>query len=635
MSTFFAASLATDLAGRQAGGIDYNAAPPNLSLLANNSLFDTWRPRSHVLPPAYHIGDPCMHYTDPQTGLFHVGFLYTSNTTGGAAGATTDDLVTYQDTNPDDVHFIVSGGINDPIAVFDGSVIPSGINGTPTLFYTSVSYLPIHWTLPYIKGSETQSLAVSYDGGANFTKVGQGPSIPGAPYGSIALNVTGFRDPFVFQDPSMDRLLGSDDGVWYAAISGGEHDVDAATFLYRQYDAEFRDWEYLGKWWSEAPNSTWGDGTWAGRWGFNFEVVNVMFLNDEGYDAQGETFLTLGTEWSYEPVELQVSDVRNMLWAAGETKLNERGQPSFEPQMAGHLDWGRSAYAAAGKFIPSTAKASQMSGAPDRFVSYLWLTNDFYGTNQFPIDQQGWDGVLTTARELFRMTISNVVDNELVRELASWKISCSNDNGTVELVTLGQRIVREALSAFQDNASQVIVQPQRTIGEGNRADLAFARSPATKHFLLTATLTFPSNARGNDSNVKAGFKILSSEHESTSIYYRAIFTKSLLYESPTDGPLEFSNESLIVDRSNSSAAAATTPGIETSNEAGKLRLFDNQAPDGSAHPETLDLMVLVDGGVLEVYANGRFALSTWVWYVFANLIPVSESRTSRERNDTN
>lgn len=158
-----------------ARGIDYNAAPPNLSTLANNTIFDTWRPRAHVLPPSFHIGDPCMHYTDPHTGLFHVGFLYTSNTTGGAAGATTDDLITYRDTNPDNVHFIVSGGINDPVAVFDGSVIPSGINGTPTLLYTSVSYLPIQWTVPYIKGSETQSLAVSYDGGANFTKVVQGP----------------------------------------------------------------------------------------------------------------------------------------------------------------------------------------------------------------------------------------------------------------------------------------------------------------------------------------------------------------------------------------------------------------------------------------------------------------------------
>jgi len=46
-------------AKRQAGGLDYNSAPPNLSTLANNTIFDTWRPKAHVLPPSNHIGDPC------------------------------------------------------------------------------------------------------------------------------------------------------------------------------------------------------------------------------------------------------------------------------------------------------------------------------------------------------------------------------------------------------------------------------------------------------------------------------------------------------------------------------------------------------------------------------------------------
>ena len=31
--------------------------------------------------------------------------------------------------------------------------------------------------------------------------------------------------------------------------------------------------------------------------------------------------------------------------------------------------------------------------------------------------------------------------------------------------------------------------------------------------------------------------------------------------------------------------------------------------------ETLDLTVVVDNSVVEVYANDRFVMSTWVWYV--------------------
>lgn len=35
------------------------------------------------------------------------------------------------------------GNKNDPLAVFDGSVIPKGYKGNPTLIYTGVHYLPI------------------------------------------------------------------------------------------------------------------------------------------------------------------------------------------------------------------------------------------------------------------------------------------------------------------------------------------------------------------------------------------------------------------------------------------------------------------------------------------------------------
>jgi beta-fructofuranosidase len=55
-------------AKRQAGGLDYNSAPPNLSTLANNSIYDTWRPKAHVRPPANHIGDPCSELGTAQTG---------------------------------------------------------------------------------------------------------------------------------------------------------------------------------------------------------------------------------------------------------------------------------------------------------------------------------------------------------------------------------------------------------------------------------------------------------------------------------------------------------------------------------------------------------------------------------------
>lgn len=557
--------------------VDYNQAPPNLSTLANSSLYETWRPRAHVLPPFGQIGDPCMHYTDPNTGLFHVGWLHL-----GAAGATTDDLVTYTDLNPDGAPFIEAGGINDPIAVFDGSVIPSGIDGYPTLIYTSVSFLPIQWTIPYVRGSETQSLAVSRDGGRNFTKLEQGPVIADHPF---AVNVTGFRDPYVFQDPQLDDLLKSESGTWYNVISGGVHGKGPSVFLYRQYGPEYQYWEYLGEWWHEPANTTWGNGDWAGRWGFNFEVANAFSLDEDGYNANGETFMSLGAEWSLEPIVPQVSDFREMLWAAGNVSL-EDGEVKFTPTMAGKLDWGDSAYAAAGKILPADSLASNKSGAPDRFITYLWLTGDFYGTlKSFPTPQQNWTGSLLLPRELSVGKIENVVDNELSREVGSWRVS-GNESGVVELTTLKQVISRETLDALKKGTSYV--ENGQTISSSGVT--AFERSPKSKFYVLTTSISFPQSARGSD--LQAGFQILASDHEATTIYY------------------QFSNESMIIDRTNTSAAALTTSDIDSRNEAGRLRLFDI-VEDGEERMETLDLTIVVDNSIVEVHANDRFALSTW------------------------
>ncbi|CAI7609362.1 unnamed protein product [Penicillium glandicola] len=562
--------------------IDYNSAPPNLSTLANASLFETWRPKAHVLPPSGKIGDPCMQYTDPKTGLFHVGWLH-----DGIAGATTDDLATYEDLNPNGAPAIIAGGKNDPLAVFDGSVIPSGIDGLPTLLYTSVSYLPIHWSIPYTRGSETQSLAVSYDGGRNFTKLAQGAVIPSPPF---AVNVTAFRDPYAFQSSVLDTAVNSTKGTWYTAISGGVHDVGPCQFLYRQHDADFQYWEYLGQWWNEPVNSTWGIGDWAGGWGFNFEVGNVFGLNAEGYSEDGEIFMTLGTEGSGLPIVSQVSSIHDMLWVAG--NVTNEGSVAFNPTMAGVLDWGLSAYAAAGKILPATSQAAKKSGAPDRFISYVWLTGDvFEQATGFPTSQQNWTGTLLLPRELNIRTIPNVVDNELAREsLTSWRVS-REGSGEVDLETMGISISRETYSALTSGSS--FVESGRTLSKAG--SVAFSTSPSSKFFVLSANISFPTSAR--DSDIQSGFQVLTSGLESTTIYY------------------QFSNESIIIDRSNTSAAAKTTDGISSDNEAGRLRLFDI-LENGEEQIETLELTVVVDNAVLEIYANGRLALSTWArsWY---------------------
>lgn len=59
-------------------------------------------------------------------------------------------------------------------------------------------------------------------------------------------------------------------------------------------------------------------------------------------------------------------------WASGEVTFdNETQLPIFKPTMSGFLDWGISAYAAAGQTLPAWSGASTKSGVRhDRWISY-------------------------------------------------------------------------------------------------------------------------------------------------------------------------------------------------------------------------------------------------------------------------
>lgn len=72
--------------------LDHTKAPPNLTEIEDASLYWTWRSKAHILPLSGTLQDPCMHYTDPDTGSFHVNFLL-NQAPNGASGTKTDDLV--------------------------------------------------------------------------------------------------------------------------------------------------------------------------------------------------------------------------------------------------------------------------------------------------------------------------------------------------------------------------------------------------------------------------------------------------------------------------------------------------------------------------------------------------------------
>ncbi|HEY3412260.1 MAG TPA: glycoside hydrolase family 32 protein [Armatimonadota bacterium] len=169
--------------------------------------------------PVYHFVAPKNWMNDPNgliqlNGEYHL--FYQHNPQGAAWGnmtwghASSRDLVHWKDLpfalRPDAPY--------DKDGVFSGCMVNDA--GTATAVYTG--------TAP-----EVQCIATSKDM-LTWQKPSVNPVIPGPPPG---LQVTGFRDPFVWKDGA----------GWLAVIGSGIRDVGGAILLYRSKD--LRTWEYL------------------------------------------------------------------------------------------------------------------------------------------------------------------------------------------------------------------------------------------------------------------------------------------------------------------------------------------------------------------------------------------------------
>ena len=99
-------------------------------------------------------------------------------------------------------------------------------------------------------------------------------------------------------------------------------------------------------------------------------------------------------------------------------------------------------------------------------------------------------------------------------------MSSDSSAGTVNLETLGQAPVREAISAYKESATRQITEPGVALsGLVNTSTVPFTDSPESRYFVLEASIKFPDEARDAD-GVKAGFQIFGSDFERTNVYYR-------------------------------------------------------------------------------------------------------------------
>jgi len=475
--------------------------------------------------------------------------------------------------------------IYDIRGVFDGTIISNGVLGHPTIMYTSTytGSLGAESSPPEQEGAETQSLAYTTDGGETWIKfrMGAGNYTNPVIYQWPMQNLTGFRDPYVFESPYLTRTLGNStkgaSGDWWLTISGGQR-VDAnpdggpILFLYRQTSSgDFFSWTYLGPLVSERAKTSYSE--WSGNWGNNFETCAVTRLNTTGRgggEDGGYNVVFFGTENGRDSHEKHWP-----IWSIVNV-TNSSSSTYGDPQAVGVGDWGR-VYAATTFAVNGT-----------REVLSAWTYED--DEDLVLAKQRGWQGALIYFRDLFMLTIRNVAANSTgLYERGSWLVKNETD-GSKTVITLGQRITTEILSALKSR-SKVSNPGARTL-TGSSDVVKLDSQPSGRFYAVTGQFNF-SGERSTWPNV--GFRVASSDLEYTDVYYDA------------------SNETVVIDRLHSSVINTYGNGTEY----GKLRLWDIQTGN-STRPQSLNLTAIVDNSILEVFANDQLFITTRIYPWYSN-----------------
>ena len=204
--------------------------------------------------------------------------------------ATSKDLITWTDhVGWQDSEALALGptgnGSYNGLGIFSGTAQPVNlqgeVDGTLLLFYTSVSYLPTNYALPYHPGTETQSLAISTDGGMTFQDYENNPVIDATTETApMYWNITGFRDPFFEPFPALDAILGVSEPHYYAVFGSGIKGVGPRIPLWTAPASDLTSWSFLGALWEPVENTTLGPVLSTRTYGFNFEVSGFFALPD-------------------------------------------------------------------------------------------------------------------------------------------------------------------------------------------------------------------------------------------------------------------------------------------------------------------------------------------------------------------
>ena len=549
-----------------------------ISSMGNNSLFTRWRPYSHFNAPAGWMNDPCGPMYDPARDTYdffyqwHPKHINWGNISWGYA--TSKDLVTFTDhvgwEGTDALALGPTGnGSYNGLGIFSGTAQPINLHGeedgTLLLMYTSVKYLPTSWSVPYTPHTESQSIAMSKDGGKTFHDYGGDPVIHAtANTAPMYWNITGFRDPFLEPFPALDAILGVSEPHWYAVFGSGIKGVGPRIPLWTAPKSDLTKWTFLGALWEPVGNSTLGPVLSTRTYGFNFEVSGFFALPD----SSGELhyFVNMGAEGG----NLTYAEFSHVgMWNEGLVTRRQNGSAEFTPIAGGLADWGL-AYA-----ITSFNDTKN-----NRRIQIGWAEEDIVGDGGiFSANQQGFQGSHTLFRELFVHEVSGLVNDDGELTTNRNAVVTEMADGTLMAQTMGVRPLPDAVSGIRRGSTALDLCKSKTYSSSK-----ILKKQGSSSMELKATVSSATGACG---------VIVGASPEMTEY-------TTIMYEP--------SNNTLLVERMHSST-------IDEFNNATVTGYFYPYTvmSDGVAKKESITMDVFVDGSLLEIYVNERFAMSTRIY----------------------
>ena len=269
---------------------------------------DPHRPHYHFLPPSNWMNDP--NGVIEWNGQYHLFYQHNPNhpfwDNMHWGHAVSDDLVHWVDL-PIALTPSTSGA--DEAGCWSGCTVNN--NGVPTILYTGVKG---DFRLPH---NQRICIATSTNDLVLWEKYTGNPVISHPPDG---LNVTGFRDPYVWQEGQ----------VWYMAIGSGIQDIGGAVLLYRSKD--LYGWEYMhplcvGD--KHETSTLWTGSVWEVpqffRLGDKYVLIVTVWDNDQTlYSAY---FTGSYRDHHFIPEAVHKLDFGNQHFCAPHTMIDSQGLP--------------------------------------------------------------------------------------------------------------------------------------------------------------------------------------------------------------------------------------------------------------------------------------------------------------------